>query len=92
MEWYSVSQVCLYTVLKLQGNKLLWNWELESDGKSSIIPLWKLDIYSLKIPEKIPRFIYLFITTTALVNNLNFLKETRGLPFLAGKSSGSSFT
>lgn len=66
------------------------NWS--QMAKVVLPPLKAGYLQSQNTRKKKARFIYLFITTTALVNNLNFLKETRWLPFLAGKSSGSSFT
>lgn len=59
MEWYSVCVlgVSLHSSETSEHAFVKLGWS--PDGKIGIIPLWKLDIYSLKIPEKYPgSFIY----------------------------------
>ena len=74
---------------EIAGKQVLWTWELEPDGKSSIFPPWNLDHCSLKLARKTFWFISLFIKTT-LVMYLSFLKVISCLPFLAEKSSDST--
>ena len=81
--------MCLYTALKHQGNTILWtgNWGLMTEALFSSCE--SCIVAALNLPEKILRFIFLFITTI-LVYYLSGLKETGSLPFVVGKSSDST--
>ena len=62
------------TAMKLKRNMLLWIWELWLDGKKKYFPHWKLDSCSIKLARKTHGFIFLSMTTAALVMILSFLK------------------
>ena len=73
----SVSYMCLYIAVKLQGNMVLWTWELGPDGKNRIFFLWKLKSCRLKPARKTHWFIFLLILTTVFGQVFEFSESNR---------------
>lgn len=81
---------CLWVCLQgteTPAKHVFANLGIEAWWQKKYFPLWKLDNCLLKPARKTHYFIFLFITATALVKHLSFLKVTGCLSLLAGKSS-----
>ena len=73
----SVSYMCLYIAVRLQGNMVLWTWELGPDGKNRIFLLWKPKSCRLKPARKAHWFIFLFVFNNSFGQVFEFSERKR---------------